>query len=80
MKKTGFCSIKHENSTEKFMTDELSQLISRKNYSDLHEKYSSPVLMNSETNGTTLLSYFKSKMAGNKCKIIPDSTVNSILI
>ena len=44
------------------MTDELSELISCKNSSDLHGKYDSRVLKNSETDETTLWSYFESKI------------------
>ena len=61
------------------MTNELSQLILSKNACDLREKNNSPVLVNSETNRTTLWSYFESKMAENKCISAFHSTVNSIL-
>ena len=61
------------------MTDGLSQVISSKNSSVLHEKNNSSVLVNSETNGTTFWSYFETKMSEIKSKITPDSTVNSIL-
>ena len=72
----GFSSVKHENKAKQFMTDELLQLISSKNSSDHREKDNSPVLVNSETNETTLWSYFEFKMAENKWKITPDSTIN----
>ena len=72
-RKPHFFLVEHENNAEKFMTDELSQLISSKNSSDLNENDNSALPMNSETSGTTLWLYFK-KMSENKCKITPDST------
>ena len=38
----------------------------------------SRILKNSETDETTLRSYFESKITENKFKLTPDSTVNSI--
>ena len=74
LKKTGLCSVRHETSysTEQFMTNELSRLLSCKNSTDLHEKDIFLVFVNSGINGATLWSHFESKMTENKCKIARD--------